>query len=139
MWYIRNMARNLSEKQKVGNLGEDIACTFLMKHGYSIENRNYWKKWGEIDILACKESKLHFVEVKSVSRENFESVIHETNGYRPEENVHPRKLDRLRRVIQSYLIDKRVDGANWQFDVITVYIDRNQRKARVKVLDDVVL
>ena len=43
-----------SDSQKIGQLGEDIACKFLMKHEFSILERNYTKKWGEIDIIAIK-------------------------------------------------------------------------------------
>ena len=58
-----------SEKQKIGEIGENIAVKFLMKHGFSVIDRNYTKKWGEIDIIAKKSEKLYFVEVKSVSRD----------------------------------------------------------------------
>jgi len=78
-------------KKKIGNLGEDIACRFLVKHGYSVLERNYWKKWGEIDIIAKKSKRLYFIEVKSVSCENIADVSRETDTYRPEENVHPKK------------------------------------------------
>ncbi|MBU4223686.1 YraN family protein, partial [Patescibacteria group bacterium] len=40
-----------TEKQKIGELGENIACKFLMKHGHEILDRNYRKKWGEIDVV----------------------------------------------------------------------------------------
>ena len=58
-----------SEKQKIGEIGENVAAKFLMKHGFAILDRNYTKKWGEIDIVAEKDNLLHFVEVKSVVRE----------------------------------------------------------------------
>ena len=48
-----------------------------MKRGFKIIERNYLKKWGEIDIVAVKNRKYYFVEVKTVSRENLESVTHE--------------------------------------------------------------
>ena len=47
-----------SKSQKIGKIGEDIAAKFLMKHGFSVLDRNYTKKWGEIDIIAQKEEKL---------------------------------------------------------------------------------
>ena len=59
-----------SDTQKTGEIGENVAVKFLMKHGFAILDRNYTKKWGEIDIVAEKDSKLHFVEVKSVVRES---------------------------------------------------------------------
>ena len=58
-----------SKKQKIGEIGENIACKFLVKQGFSILDRNYTKKWGELDIVARKYDKLYFIEVKSVSGE----------------------------------------------------------------------
>ena len=82
-----------SDSQKTGEIGENVAVKFLMKHGFAILDRNYTKKWGEIDIVAEKDNLLHFVEVKSVVREG---VSHETlDEYRPEDNMHPWKLKRL--------------------------------------------
>lgn len=134
-----------SDKQKVGKLGEDIACTFLMKHGFTIEERNYTKKWGEIDIIAKKEDKIYFIEVKSVSRPfinegwpGWESSA-DSNKPRPEDNLHPWKLKRLSRTIQTYLIHKRVGNTPWQFDVLIVYLDMQTRNARVRVIENVIL
>ena len=67
-----------SETQKTGEIGENIAVKFLMKHGFSILDRNYTKKWGEIDIVAEKDNKISFIEVKSVSCETLNSVSRET-------------------------------------------------------------
>ena len=47
-----------SETQKIGEIGENIAVKFLVKHDFSILDRNYTKKWGEIDIVAEKDSKI---------------------------------------------------------------------------------
>ena len=131
----------LTEKRKTGNLGEDLACRFLMKHGFETVDRNYLKKCGEIDIIARKDNKLHFIEVKSVSCETISNVSAKTNnGYRPEDNVHPWKLQRLARTIQIYLTEKNVsDETEWQFDVITVYIDKKQLISKVSMLENVVL
>jgi putative endonuclease len=123
----------------VGKIGEDIACRFLMKHGFSVLERNYLKKWGEIDIIAKKEGKLHFIEVKTVSCENIASISRETDAYRPEENVHEEKLKRLARTIQSYLIEKREGESEWQFDVAGVFYDEKKRQAKVRLTSDVVL
>ena len=59
---------NDKHNQNIGKIGEETACKFLMKHGYQIVLRNYWKKWGEIDIVAKKDKTTHFVEVKTVSK-----------------------------------------------------------------------
>ena len=134
-----------TEKQKIGRIGEDCACEYLRKNGYKILDRNYLKKWGEIDIVAKMGKKIHFVEVKSVSREIFplgeKNVTHETSdGYRAEDNMHPWKLQRLGRVVQSYLLDKDVpDDVDWQFDLATVYVDSYKGQHVIKMLEDIVL
>ena len=133
-----------SDSQKIGQLGEDMACTFLMKHGFSILERNYTKKWGEIDIIAKKEDKIYFIEVKSKKVISTNSIFsksegqpHETN--RPEDNMHPWKLKRLSRTVQTYLIHNRIGNTPWQFDLLVVYLDIEKRVAKVRVIDNVIL
>ncbi|MBP6883811.1 MAG: YraN family protein [Candidatus Pacebacteria bacterium] len=124
-----------SETQKIGELGENIAVRFLMKRGFQILERNYTKKWGEIDIIAGANDKLHFVEVKSVSRVNIKD-----NDYRAEDNMHPWKLQRLARTIQTYLLHNKIgDDQTWQVDLLVVYLDLKLKKARVKVVSDIIL
>lgn len=148
---------NKTDKQIVGKIGEDCACEYLKNKGYKIIDRNYLRKWGEIDIVAQNNKKIHFVEVKSVSRETeifpSDKVTHVTtvaeqsslhgrqnDEYRPEDNIHPWKLKRLSRVIQSYLLDKDIsDDIDWQFDVMTVYIDKEKRISRVFMMEDIIL
>ena len=132
-----------TEKQKFGEIGENIAVKHLVKHKYKILDRNYRKKWGEIDIIARKNKVLHFIEVKSVSCETFWfnkiDVSHETSDYwRPEENVHPWKLKRLRRAIQSYLIEKSVScETEWQMDIMAVFIDLTKKRAKIRITEDI--
>src|ERR1035437_3532712 len=84
-----------------GNLSESIVCDFLVSKGYKILDRNYLRKWGELDIVAIKEGSLHFIEVKSDFREN------QNDGYRAEELMHNLKQRRLRRMVATYLEDKK--------------------------------
>ncbi len=132
-----------SKSQKIGELGEDVACKYLEKHGFAVLERNYTKKWGEIDIIANKEGKLYFIEVKSVSRDldHLNSAVENvTRGtFRPEENMHPWKMKRLARTVSTYLIHKRIGNTPWQFDLLVVCIDMSKRLARVKVVENVIL
>lgn len=130
-----------TKKRKLGDIGENVACVFLEKNGYKIIERNYLKKWGEIDVVAKKGSILHFIEVKSVSCVTLdESALRLRSGqdYRPEDNMHPWKLKRLSRVIQTYLLEKDLD-CEWQLDLITVKIDEKNRKARAEMLENVII
>jgi Holliday junction resolvase-like predicted endonuclease len=181
-----------TEKRKTGDLGEDIAERFLMKQGYRIVERNYLRKWGEIDIIAKKDGKLYFVEVKTVTisassdcesntglrkptvfglslvphetaqnkfRDLFCDIFltgargfavkevthetksnHHTDSFRPEDNLHAYKLQRLRRTIQAYLAEKGIgEESDWQFDAMCVYLDGKGKYAEVECLKDIIL
>ena len=91
-----------------GNLSESIVCDFLVSRGYEILDRNYLRKWGELDIVATKEGSLHFIEVKSDFRKN------QNDGYRAEELMHNLKQRRLRRMVATYLEDKKY-GLDYPF------------------------
>ncbi len=142
--------KKITEKRKTGNLGEDLACRFLMKRGFEIIEQNYLKKCGEIDIIAKNNGILHFIEVKSVTSSNLsngcetiQSVSSETvkkDNYRPEDNLHPWKLHRLASTIQIYLAEKGVSPeTDWIFDVITVYIDKKRLISKVSMLENIIL
>lgn len=141
-----------TQKQILGRLGEDIACKYLKRKGFLIIDRNYLKRCGEIDIIAKNKDIIHFIEVKSVSREINSEVVspacadRSETGYRPEDNLHSWKLERLTKTIQLYLIENNVSDlsaqageTNWQFDVITVYIDEKRHISRVFMLENVIL
>lgn len=51
-------------RREIGNAGEGIVCAFLEQHGYTIRERNYTVRGGEIDIIAAKDDVIVFVEVK---------------------------------------------------------------------------
>jgi len=127
-----------TEKRKIGDIGEDIACKYLMREGFTIVTRNYWKPWGEIDIIVKKGSILRFVEVKSVSCESISNLSRET--VRPEENMHAGKIQKLHRAIQTYLLEKKVpESMAWQIDLACVYIDLEAKKGRVELFENVIL
>ena len=92
----------MAKHNETGAIGENVAVKYLENKGFFIIDRNYRKKWGELDIIAQKDGLVHFVEVKTVSRKsyggNFEQEI---NNYRPEDNMHPWKLKRLRRGLET--------------------------------------
>lgn len=127
---------------KVGKVGEEVTAKFLVQNGFEIRDRNYSRKWGELDIVAVKGEKLHFVEVKTLSWDSVgEGSGERVNQYRPEDNMHPQKLKRLARIVETYLIQKKkMKGmSGWQFDLAAVFLDMDLRIARVKMLWDLIL
>lgn len=121
-----------TRKREIGDLGEGIVCKYFENKGYVVVSRNYLKPWGEIDIVATKEGVWHFIEVKSVTREPG------GQGIRPEENMHKGKIQRLYRVIQTYAMEKKLKDAPWQMDLACVYINLQDKRARVVVLENIV-
>ena len=82
-----------------GNLAEERGCEYLRKSGYRIIDRNVYNRFGEIDIIAIRENVIHFVEVKSAL--SYEQAVY---------NLSPAKLQKLKRTIQFYLQQKRLNG-----------------------------
>ena len=120
-----------------GNIGESVAVTFLEKKGFSVIERNYFKKWGELDIVAMKEGFVHFFEVKSVLAA-YNAVSN--SQHRPEDNVHGLKLKRLRLTVETYLSDRfRGEDTPFQFHVLCVYLNQNTQKAHVEWIENVIL
>lgn len=154
--------------QKIGRLGEELAGKFLMKRGYKIVDRNYRRPWGELDIIAEKKGKIHFVEVKSMSghvgtKDGYKnlggttprSVTHETfrgktleyvnskirkDDFRAEDHMSSLKIKRLGRIIQTYLFHRHVsDETEWQCDVAAVLVDAERKTARINIIEDITL
>ncbi len=149
----------MAKHNKIGEMGESIAAKYLKNKGFSIIDRNYRRKWGELDIIAQKDLVLHFIEVKTVSRKSFGGHFEqEINNYRPEDNMHPWKLKRLRRVLQTYLLESHFSTPfaqgyggskkasrdknkeiEWQFDLACVFLDQEKRVAKVKFIENLIL
>ena len=128
----------ITRKRAFGDLGEEITAKYLKSKGYVILSRNYLKSFGELDIVATKGGVIHFVEVKSVSREiGAGSVTHVTGDWNPAERVDKWKLKRIEKAIHSYLLEFKLE-LDWQIDVALVYIDEKNKKAKVEVLESVI-
>ncbi|MBR4924529.1 MAG: YraN family protein [Prevotella sp.] len=67
----------MARHNEFGKWGEDIAVNYMLEHGFEILARNWRNERKEIDIIAQRDGKLYFVEVKSRHGEkwNAESAI----------------------------------------------------------------
>jgi putative endonuclease len=121
-----------SPKRKFGDAGEKIAEKYLTEKGYVIIDRNYSKRYGEIDIVAKKRSLLVFIEVKTRDMKHVHSFL-------PEQSVNRSKTRKIKKVCQAYLLEKHY-GPNqeWQIDIIAISIDIDSHKARVKHMENAV-
>ena len=125
-------------RKEVGTLGENVACEYLRRHEFSIRDRNYVKKTGELDVIAEKENTLHFVEVKTVLAEEF--PLAENKGedvYDPSLNLHEAKVRKVARTGEWYVLEKKWEG-EWQVDGILIWLRRRGGKARGNYLPQIV-
>jgi len=145
-----NLAK--AKNKQTGNLGETIAAKYLTNKGFTIVERNYWRKWGELDLVARAPvslslgsvlgettGKIHFVEVKSVSYETRVELeeAFSWGTWRPEEQVHQFKLHQIHKALETWIAEHNYEG-DWQIDVVAVRLVPNARYASVKHIENVV-
>ena len=95
----------------LGKRGEILAVAHLKKKGYSILQRNYRFRKGEIDIIAAKGEILAIVEVKSRSSVDFEPIAG---------TVGRKKIGLLVQAADQYVTSQN-PGLQVRFDIITIY------------------
>jgi len=123
-------------KRKLGDMGEKIAVDYLKKHDYQILERNFKKPWGEIDIITQKNKGLIFIEVKTRTVPQGQSL---RDSPYPEESVRSSKQQKLIRAAQTYLLEKNYPPeVSWQIDVIAIEINEELRKANLKHIKNAV-
>ncbi|OGZ02221.1 MAG: hypothetical protein A2430_00650 [Candidatus Liptonbacteria bacterium RIFOXYC1_FULL_36_8] len=119
---------------KIGKLGEELACGYLKESGYKLVERNWGKKFGEIDIIAINTSKiLVFVEVKTIKvyaksfGDNSANLL-----ISPEDNLTKAKLIKLKKICEFYanLHPELVKDAGWRIDLVAVVV--NEKKVKVR-------
>ena len=95
-----------------GNAGENKATEYLKNQGYSILERNWRTKTGEIDIIANKDETLVFVEVKSLPNGGPELLQNELNRG---------KLQRIVKTSKRFLLNHRQYSNSYvRYDVIVI-------------------
>lgn len=99
--------------KKTGDLGEKTAIDYLTKKGFTIIDRNFRSRLGEIDLIAQKNNKIHFVEVKT--------RIGLRKGY-PHEAVNSSKIKRIEKLLELYLQTKKLSNSQLSLDVVSIVL-----------------
>ena len=95
----------------LGEQGEMAACRFLKTRGYEILEKNYKCKLGEIDVIARRQGRLAFVEIKTRTSARFGT---------PQEAVDLRKQEKIFKVAQWYLKEKKILRSPIAFDIVAI-------------------
>ena len=107
-----------NEKIIKGSVGEELTCNYLMSRGYRIAARNYRSKFGEIDIIACNERCIAFVEVKTRNKNPLN---------RPCMAVNRSKRMKIMKTAYMYLQENKVNLMP-RFDISEVYLMNNTHR-----------
>ena len=97
----------------IGALGEDFAAKLYEKSGYTVTDRNYHSRYGEIDLIAENEDTLCFVEVKTRNL---------TTLGTPAEAVDYRKQKKITLTAMKYLTEAECYKQP-RFDVLELWQD----------------
>ena len=126
----------MAEHNEIGKIGEKITETFLMKHGFTIIEKNYRTRYGEIDIIAKKDNVIRFVEVKSIKVRDFSDI--NNLPVRPEDNLTKSKWAKIVTSTDIYLQHKNISHeTRYQIDLACVYVDTEKRLSKVTLLENI--
>ena len=114
-------------RHETGKIGEDLATKYLENLGYTISERNFVAKQGEIDIIAKDKQELVFVEVKTRKDANFA----EAKDY-----VTLSKQRRIITAANMWLANNRCEK-KIRFDVIELYYRLDNGKPQLAMLNHI--
>ena len=120
--HVENADALACSNAELGKRGEDAACSFLKRRGFTILERNWVCSGGEADIIAqmdnecCRE--IHFIEVKT---------RRSTSSGFPSEAVDRIKRKRYELISEIYLQQTHCDEAFVTFDIISILVTAPDR------------
>lgn len=118
----------MSNNNKIGKFGEDLAANYLTKKGYNILERNVKLGYQEIDIIANIEERLVFIEVKTRLSDIYGGA---------EEAISRKKTENLKKAIEKYLFCNNFEDREVRLDLVAIDLDRSKKLAKIKHYRDI--
>ncbi len=112
MQFYQPKQPTMTPNKKTGDKGESLAATFLEKKGYKIVERNWRFRHWEVDLIASKGNRLHFIEVKTRTTAKYGM---------PEESIKRDKMRSLKNAAEEYLYI-HTEWKYIQFDVVAIML-----------------
>ena len=101
------------DRQRLGVFGEEQAAVAYRKLGFDILDANYHCRFGEMDLIACRDDLVVFIEVRT---RDAKAIIS------PAETVDNRKQQKLILTAQYYLLQNpELKDFNMRFAVVEVF------------------
>ncbi|PID28640.1 MAG: YraN family protein [Candidatus Cloacimonadota bacterium] len=114
-------------KNELGTKGELAATNYFLKRNYFIVARNYYSRYGEIDIIALKGNRLHIIEVKSRT-ENEDSAISSL--------TRKKQLKIVKTTLHFLSKNIKFDNYFISFDLITVIFYACGKLKKINFIED---
>lgn len=112
------------QRRNRGRTAEELAVRFLEENGYTILERNYKCRSGEIDVVACEGETICFVEVKSRGSDDYGA---------PAAGIAKAQMRRIVDAALVYLGRKNAGGADCRFDVVSVLAEGGDAEPEIEL------
>lgn len=113
-WEINLLSVDM--KNSLGRQGEQFVVQYIEQLGWKVISKNYHSRFGEIDIIAMDGREIVFIEVKARSNREYGE---------PQESVDRRKLNKMIKTAQLYLLSKQQENESYRFDLFTLKKSQN--------------
>jgi len=92
-----------------GDRAEDLALKYLQSKGFTVAERNFHCRYGEIDLIMRDRDYIVFVEVRYRASSNFGGAL---------ESIDQFKQAKLRRAAEFYLVKRKSNDCACQFGLL---------------------
>jgi len=117
----------MASHNELGKKGEDLAVSYLLKHGYKIVVRNFRYQKAEVDIIARKKDVLAIIEVKTRSTPDFGN---------PQDFVKGKQIQNLVKAVDFFVTEHNLD-VEVRFDIIAII--KNPSGTKIEHLENAFL
>jgi putative endonuclease len=104
----------MTYQKRLGDKGEMIAADYLQREKFQLLDRQFYTRYGELDIVALDSGMVVFVEVKTRTSDHF--------GL-PEVSMTPAKIERIENAGLIWLQEHPDTPDDWRIDVISLLLD----------------
>jgi putative endonuclease len=108
-----------TKNKQLGNLGEEFCVNYLKEIGYEILERNYFSRFGEIDIIVKNKISIAFIEVKTRKNEDIDHILM---------SITRKKQSNITKTALVYIYEHENEFPNimeYRFDVMIVQTNDN--------------
>jgi len=113
----------MTTNKKLGNWGEKLAESYLVKKGYHLLDKNYRSGRTEIDLIFQTKNIFVFIEVKTRIK---------TDESEQENPLTSRQIKTLRQAMIAYCLKNKINLDRARLDLIFILTDKKTKRAALK-------